>query len=186
MKSKVEIRPAVLIAPCILSPGLQAAKKKDVHWGYQFIELLMKYKIDMISLPCPESAFNGFQMGLKRNKHGINYYESLEGYDDHCKNLAIKSVNMIEDMQKGGYHFICIIGIEHSPTCAMNYMYSNHGTLKRKGIFTELLKEELEMRMIRIPNLGVNRTYPKKAIAFLEQMILNFGMQKDVEKGDEV
>ena len=156
MKSKIEIRPAVLIVPCILSPGLQAAKKDGIHWGYQFIQLLMKYKIDIIPLPCPESTFNGFQMGLRRNKHGIDYYESLEGYDEHCKNLAKKSVNVIEDMQKGGYRFICIIGIEHSPTCAMNYMYSNRGTLKREGVFTQLLKEELEMHMIRIPGLGIN------------------------------
>lgn len=176
MKSKIEIRPAVLIVPCILSPGLQAAKKDGIHWGYQFIQLLMKYKIDIIPLPCPESTFNGFQMGLRRNKHGIDYYESLEGYDEHCKNLAKKSVNVIEDMQKGGYRFICIIGIEHSPTCAMNYMYSNRGTLKREGVFTQLLKEELEMHMIRIPGLGINRTYPQKAIAYLEQMILNFSM----------
>lgn len=176
MKSKVEIRLAVLLAPCILSPGLQVAKKNGAHWGYQFIELLMKYKIDIVLLPCPESTFNGFQMGLKRNKHGIDYYESLEGYADHCKNLAIKSANVIEDMQRGGYCFICIMGIEHSPTCAMNYMYSNRGTLKREGMFTEVLRKELEMRMIRIPSLGINRTYPQKAFTFLKQMILNSGM----------
>ena len=169
MKSKVRL--GILIVPCILSPGLQAEEKPGPHWGYRLMELLMKHRIDIISLPCPESTFGGYQSGLQRGKHGIGYYESLEGYSAHCIQLAIQVADMIADMYAGGYSFICVLGVEHSPTCAVNYIYSHDGMLKRAGIFFRLLEEELRKSGLEIPQVGINRTYPNKGITLLEKMI---------------
>lgn len=165
----IKQRYGVLISPCILSPGLQAEKKQGRHWGYPFVESVMEYGVDMIPLPCPESAFGGFQSGLQRGKHGIDYYMSLEGYHNHCSVLAKQTVEMILDMQAGGYRFICMLGVEHSPTCAVSYMYSHHGMLKRPGMFYELLDSELKLQDVGIPQIGINRTHPKKALALLEK-----------------
>lgn len=168
-----KIRQGVLVAPCILSPGLQVERKQGPHWGYCFLSLLMKHDIDIIPLSCPESTFGGFCNGLKRGKHGIDYYESLDGYGEHCGCLAKQAVNMIIDMESGGYRFICLLGVEHSPACAVNYMYSHNGMLKRTGIYYGLLKNELELRGRFIPEIGINRAYPRKALILLEQILDN-------------
>lgn len=178
-----EVRYAILISPCILSPGLQAEQKKGKHWGYPFVELSMKYNVDLISLPCPESAFGGFQSGLQRGKHGIDYYMSLNGYYEHCMFMAKESAQMVMDMCSGGYIFVCMLGVEHSPTCAVRYMYSHHGMLKRQGIFYEILQNELKVQGLEIMQIGINRTYPKKALVLLEQALF---YSKKNEKGDDL
>ena len=168
-----ETRYAVLVPPCILSPGLQAERKPGGHWGYPFMELLMRYGVNPVLLPCPESSFGGFGSGLQRGKHGIDYYEGMEGYRDHCLCLAKESAEMILEMRAGGFRMICLLGIEHSPTCAVSYMYSHKGMLKRAGMFYEALLGELRTEGIDIPQIGINRTYPRKALYSLETAIEN-------------
>ncbi len=178
LKSKLKL--AVLAPPCMLSPGLQAERKQGRHWGYPFIELIMRYGVDIELLPCPESTFKGYSSGLRRNKHGIDYYTHLDGYKEHCIFLAKQSADLVADMQGGGYKFIYWLGVEHSPTCAATYMYSCHGMLKRQGIFYECLQEELKLRGIIIPQKGINRTYLRKALVSLEQALLSEGQtEKD-------
>lgn len=179
---KSKVRSAVLVSPCILSPGFQAERKAEKHWGYAFIELLMKYEVDIIPMPCPESAFGGFSSGLQRGKHGIDYYLSLDGYQEHCMRLAQQSAARYADLSFGGYQFICMLGVEHSPSCAVNYLYSQHGTLKRLGIFFELLQEKLDSRNLSIPQVGINRKYPRKALELLEQKL---SALKEIEAGKD-
>lgn len=174
-----KIRQGVLVAPCMLSPGFQVERKQGPHWGYCFLSLLMRSNIDIISLACPESTFGGFCNGLKRGKHGIDYYESLDGYVEHCECLAKQTADMIFDMGLGGYRFICILGVEHSPTCAVSYMYSHKGMLKRSGIYYRLLRSELELRGLHIPEIGINRAYPQKALILLEQVLADAKREED-------
>ena len=166
-----EMRHAVLLPPCVLSPGLQAERKSGPHWGYPFVELIMGHDVNSVFMPCPESSFGGFGNGLQRGRHGIDYYKGMEGYGDHCLRLAKESAEMILDMQAGGFRFLCILGIEHSPTCAVSYMYSHNGMLKRAGMFYEALQCELEANGMRIPWIGINRTHPKKALKALEMRL---------------
>ncbi len=163
----------VLIAPCILSPGFQAEKKGESHWGYPFIKMLMEHEMDIVFSCCSEASFEGYQMGMKRKKHGIDYYQTLTGYREHCFRLAQSTAEMIEDMHAGGYHFICCLGVEHSPSCAVNYMYSHRGMIKQPGIFFGMLQEELDKRRIEIPRIGINRRYPQKALNMLEQLLFS-------------
>lgn len=162
---------AILIAPCILSPGLQVEAKPGEHWGYPFVRMAMENNVNQILLPCPESMFGGFREGLQRDKHGIDYYMSLDGYQEHCILLARKSIQMILDMQSGGYNFIGLLGVEHSPTCAVNYMYSKQGMLKRSGIFYGLLESGLEQHGLLLTPIGINRTHPRKALTLLERAL---------------
>ncbi|MCI9141093.1 MAG: hypothetical protein HFH87_00555 [Lachnospiraceae bacterium] len=137
------------------------------------MELLMRYSVNTVFLPCPESSFGGFERGLQRGKHGIDYYRQLSGYKNHCLCLAKETARMVLDIQAGGFCFICILGIEHSPTCAVSYMYSHKGMLKCAGMFYEALQKELEIIGIKIPWIGINRTYPQKSLKELEKQLLS-------------
>ncbi len=176
-------RYAILIAPCILSPGLQAERKPGSHWGYPFLSLMMRYGVDIIPLPCSESTFNGFKTGLHRQPHGIKYYEKLDGYSDHCRDLAVKVAEQIAQMEMGGYRFLCMLGVENSPSCAVDHIYSNSGTLTRSGIFFQSLQHELKMRNIEISAIGVLRRNSPKAYARLERILSDW---IELKKDDEI
>lgn len=166
-------RNAVLLAPCILSPGLQAEPKDGDHWGYPFIELLTQYRVNIVLLTCPEASFGGYVAGLRRDKHGIDYYRTLNGYTDYCTSLAQSEAEKVQSMHNGGYRFLFSLGIEHSPTCAVNYMYSHKGMLKRPGLFWELFQSELLIRGIQIPQIGINRTHINKSLSLVEQELMS-------------
>lgn len=172
---------AVLLAPCILAPGLQASQKSGRHWGYPFLSLLIKYGVDIFPLPCAESTFGGLDVGLCRKPHGIKYYDTLDGYVEHCNELAEHVVKQLVQMRIGGYQFLCILGVENSPSCAAKHIYSNRGTLKRKGIFFQLLEEKLVCNNFNIPFIGILRRQNSPAAYVQLEEILKYweSSQKD-------
>ena len=71
----------VLIAPCILDAQFQAAPPDgSSHWGTPFIKLLQDHGVELLCLPCTETSF----CGIPRGKHGVDYYQTLEGYPQYC------------------------------------------------------------------------------------------------------
>ncbi len=174
-------RYAVLVAPCIISPGFQVATK-NTHWNHMFINVMLEFDIDIIPLLCVESTFKGYDCGLKRNKHGIDYYSSNSDFIEHCNKASCAISKNILNMIKGGYKFIAILGIEHSPSCAVNYIYTyNKGMLKRSGLFFDSLKKDLSNIDISIPFIGINRRYPTKALKQLRNCII---ISKSVRLGE--
>ena len=164
-------RECILIAPCMLAAGFQAeANHNTTNWRYPFIEVAINNNVDIHVLPCTESLFNGLEIGLSRRKHGIDYYSNLSGYHDFCAIKASETAEMIDAMAEY-YKIIAIIGVEHSPSCAVNYMYSHRGMLKKSGLFMHSLKEHLLKKNISIPFIGVNRKYPRKSLMEFENLL---------------
>lgn len=150
----------VLVAPCILHPFLQAVLPADEsHWGTPFTELLHASDVKIIPLACTETEF----CGNHRKKHGIHYYSSLAGYAEFCSQKAAETFVDIQNSTMQGEKTLICLGIEHSPSCAVSYMYSKEGTLKRKGIYFEALAELMSNHGIECIMIGINRKYPRKA-----------------------
>lgn len=165
-------RPCILVVPCILAAGLQAgASYETQNWGIPFIQIALKHNIDIHVLPCTESCFNGFENGFARRKHGIDYYSNLPGYQAFCSKKANEAAETVNSLIKDNV-IIAVIGVEHSPSCAINYMYSHRGMLKESGLFMKKLRDYLIEKQISPPFIGVNRKYPKKALTELETLIL--------------
>lgn len=155
----------------MLATGLQAeANSNTQNWGTPFIEIAIKNNIDIYTLPCTESQFYGMDIGLARKKHGIDYYSSLPKYKQFCREKAMEASAYIQAFEKSN-HILAIVGVEHSPSCAINYMYSRHGMLKESGLFMRYLKYYLLEKQVKIPFIGVNRKYPKKSLLELTDRI---------------
>ncbi len=162
---------AVLVPPCMLAPGMQAKKEMNSLWRHAHLQLYLKYQVDIIPYPCAESTFHGYENGLLRSPHGIDYYRKFPEYEHHCQNLASCFTKKILSMQTGGYFFSAIVGIEHSPSCAVSYLYSQHGTLKQSGLFVTALKECFTASNLQIPFVGINRRWPKKSLHEIEKFL---------------
>lgn len=160
-------RACVFVTPCMLAPAFQAESSCDTaNWGIFFIETALRNNIDIHVLPCTETLF----LGLDRKKHGIDYYSNLAHYKEFCAEKAQITAESIR-LLCNHCNIIAIIGVEHSPSCAINYMYSHRGMLKESGLFMRSLKESLHDMNIAIPHLGVNRKYPQKSLKEFESLV---------------
>lgn len=161
----------IFVPGCMLCPAFQAVlTEKNMSWQQEIINYLISRHIGIVQMPCPEASFQGYQEGTARGAHGISYYENLPGFQEHCAALGKTVAGQITELTQAGYSVMAIIGIEHSPTCAASYMYTNHGTEKRQGIYINIIKNELSLTCLDIPFIGVNRRYPEKFLRNIKQL----------------
>lgn len=158
----------------MLAPGFQVDTGRNIRaWRVPYLQLMLQYQIDMIPYTCAEASFKGYNNGMLRTSHGIDFYMRLEGYEEHCRDLGEKYSEDIYAMYMSGFKFLAIIGIEHSPSCAVNYMYTHKGMRRTPGIFMAFLKCGVKKYEIPIPFIGINRTYPQKSLVELEKILIN-------------
>lgn len=162
-------KPAViLIAPCILAAQLQAEQPDpSSHWGTPFIKLLRDHDVELLCLPCTETGF----CGVPRKKHGVDYYQTLNGYLEYCEKQAGNMQQRLLSLNEKKKDILACIGVEHSPSCAVSYMYTHRGTVKRAGIFFEQLFTKINETGIKIEWIGINRRYPQKAYNHLRKLL---------------
>ena len=77
--------------------------------------------------------------------------------------------HQIKTIIESDYQVIAVLGIEQSPSCCVNYIYTNNGMEKRSGLFMEKLKDKIDD--LGIPIIGINRKYIRKSYEELERVI---------------
>lgn len=162
----------IIVPGCLLCPRFQADySEKNMRWSIELREYISKCKIGIIQMPCPEASFPQFDKGLSRKPNGLKYYTELLGFQEHCKTLAIEVVQLVCDLQRNKCNVITIVGIEHSPTCAVNYIYTHQGMLHCKGIFFNEIDKLLKQKSIDIPYIGVNRRFYQKSLREIDNLL---------------
>ena len=160
----------VFVPFCLMAQAYQAQGIVKYEWKSSIkplMELLLDYNINIIQMPCSESTFNN---SLIRNPEGLGFYDTEE-YNKHCEDLANLVFKQIEAIKNGGYEILAILGIEHSPSCCVNYIYTNKGMEKRSGIFIQKLKDKTND--YGIPFIGINRRYINKSYNQLKEILDN-------------
>lgn len=158
----------VFVPFCLLSQAYQAQGIVKYEWKSiikPFVNLLMENDINIIQMPCAESSFNN---NLIREPKGLSKYDN-DDFNNHCEQLAECVSNQIKEIINAKYKIIAILGIENSPSCCVNYIYTNHGNEKRKGLFIEKLYEKI--KDYNIPIIGINRKHINKSLKQLEEEI---------------
>ena len=158
----------VFLPFCVLAQAYQAQGIVKYDWKgtiKPIVKLLIDNDINIVQMPCSESTFNN---NLVRNPMGISKYDTDE-FNKHCDALAQEVASQIETIIKSGYEVIAILGIEQSPSCCVNYIYTNNGTENRKGLFMEKLYDKI--KDYNIPIIGVNRKYINKSLKELENLL---------------
>lgn len=158
----------ILIPFCLIAQAYQAQGIVKYNWKSSIkpiVQLLIDNDINIIQMPCTESTFNN---SLIREPKGINKYDTIE-FNKHCEELAEETSKQIHLICNSGYNVIAILGIEQSPSCCVNYIYTNKGMLKRKGLFMEKLYKKTND--LNIPFIGINRKYINKSLKELEMLI---------------
>ncbi len=160
----------VFIPFCLMVQAYQAKGIVKYEWKSSirpFIDLLLDNDINIIQMPCAEAEFKN---SLIREPKGISKYD-IEEYNKHCEELAHKVSNQIRNIISSNYEVIAILGIEQSPSCCVNYIYTNRGMEKRMGLFMQKLYKGI--KDLDIPIIGINRKYINKSLNELSEIINN-------------
>ena len=160
----------VFIPFCLIAQAYQAQGIVKYEWKSSirpFVDLLLEYNINIIQMPCAETEFKN---SLIREPKGITKYNTKE-FNEHCKILANKVNNQIKNLIKSNYEIVAILGIEQSPSCCVNYIYTNKGMEKRMGLFMQKLYEDV--KELNIPIIGINRKYINKSLKELKKVLEN-------------
>ena len=158
----------IFVPFCLMAQSFQAKGIVNYEWRDSikpFMEMLIKEDINIIQMPCAEASF---QNSLVREPQGITKYNTKE-FNGHCEELAESVANMTREVINSGYKVIAILGIEQSPSCCVNYIYTNKGMEKRQGLFMEKLTRKIEQ--FKIPVIGINRKYINRSLRELEEVI---------------
>ena len=158
----------IFIPFCLMAQAYQAQGIVKYEWKSSirpFMDLILDHDINIIQMPCAETEFKN---SLIREPKGITKYNTKE-FNEHCKTLANKVTNQIKNLIESNYEIVAILGIEQSPSCCVNYIYTNKGMEKRMGLFMQELYENT--KELNIPIIGINRKYINKSLTELEKLL---------------
>lgn len=158
----------IFIPFCLMAQAYQAQGIVKYEWKSSirpFIDLILDHDINVIQMPCAETEFKN---SLIREPKGITKYNTKE-FNEHCKTLANKVTKQIKNLIESNYEIVAILGIEQSPSCCVNYIYTNKGMEKRKGLFMQELYENT--KELNIPIIGINRKYINKSLTELKKLL---------------
>ncbi len=159
----------ILVPYCALAQGIRAdtivkhypAVVKDV------IEFLIRNNINIMQMPCPELYFDG----IRRKPCGKSHYDTPHNRKI-CRDVAINVVDMIQLIQSGGYEVIGILGVNYSPSCAVDCIkYKRPEKIRGTGIYIEELKKILQERKLQIPMIGIENYNISVTMKQLEELI---------------
>lgn len=160
----------IFVPFCLMAQAYQAqgiVKYEHKATIKPIMRLLIENDINIIQMPCAESMS---QEGLIRLPKGITKYDTKE-FNKLCEDLALQTFNSIQRIIESKYEVIAVLGIEHSPSCCINYIYTNKGMKKRKGLFMEKLYKKLSENNIDVPFIGINRKCINKSLREIQDII---------------
>lgn len=158
----------IFVPFCLMAQAYQAQGIVKYEWKSSIkpiMQLLIDNDINIIQMPCAEASFNN---SLLRKPMGISKYDTHE-FNEHCERLASLVAAQIREIIDSGYKIIGVLGIEQSPSCCVNYIYTNKGMVKRMGLFMEKLYEKISD--LNIPIIGINRKYINKSLDEISKII---------------
>lgn len=147
----VRSRKAAFLAYCLLD---QSARAKGLakYSGpvSEIVETLTKNGVGMVQMPCPELLYRDFDR-IPRPK---NWYENEE-FRAVCRKCAEQVGEQVDKYVKNNYQIVAIIGVECSPSCAVEALPVIKNSDRSQGIFIQELLEELRSRGLDIiPMIG--------------------------------
>ena len=184
----VRSRDFVFIPFCLLCRGVVAdgLAKEYSSVVTPVIQVLLSSNVNIVQLPCPEMHFCGFRQGLKRKPKLKSEYDT-PGFRDICRKLCSQVADLMVALQEQKFNVKCILGIEYSPSCAVNYIYkcrtpfysSGGYTVHEAGIFNEEMMCFLSKQSLEIPFVGINLRGMKKSLDNLREILSPQGPQTD-------
>lgn len=169
----------VLVAHCLLNQNSISDGTADFPSQFEnVIEILMKNRIGLIQMPCPELTCLGLDRGdvdgakrplLQENTR----IRGLLGAQEQLTKLRLKAealVSQIQEYQTHGFQLLGVVGVNRSPSCGVETTSKNGVEAPGKGVFTEVLVETLAQQGITLPMVGTKTSEVETSIEKVRQL----------------
>lgn len=175
----VRSRKVAFLAYCLLDQNARAEGIAE-HLGSvsEIVETLIRNGVGMAQMPCPELLHGGFD----RTPHPKSWYDNKE-FRGVCRKCAEQVSELARKYVENKYQVVGIIGVEHSPSCAVEVlqvkMNGERRLVKGQGVFIEELLEELGSRGLgNVPMIGayIDKRRVKSTCRELEKVITQVGI----------
>lgn len=164
-----------LVAHCILNQNsrvLGLAKRSSVIT--EIVELLMRNKVSIIQMPCPEFTY----AGILRSPQTKDQYNNVM-FRTHCRRIGEEIANQIQEYSRCGIQTKTVIGVDGSPSCGVNEIsrrnpYKNltrYEVVRGSGILIEELHLALGKRKISIPFYGIQYEHLSEDLVMVEKLL---------------
>jgi predicted secreted protein len=176
----------IVVSHCLLNHNSKVyplATKKGVDENV--IGVILETGAGVLQLPCPETIY----LGLRRWWFVKEQYDNT-GYIDECRRLLEPALREIIEFSRIGYKMV-VIGVDGSPSCGVDKTISNkmwmgnpasaseYKIIDGKGVFMEVLENELVSRGIKVPFIGYKGYLPgydeNKALEQLRNSLRKLG-----------
>ena len=147
----VRSKKVVFLAYCLLDQNARA-KGLAKYYGpvSEIVETLTTNGVGMVQMPCPELLYSGFD----RTPRPRTWYDNKQ-FQSICRECAEQVVELVDRYVKNDYQIVAIIGVEHSPSCAIEMSQATENGDTTQGIFIQELLGELRIRRLNnIPLIG--------------------------------
>ncbi len=154
-------RKIILLAHCLLNQNSIVEGLARYHaMVRELIDILHKYGIGIIQLPCPEMLHSG----LRRWWQVREQYDN-PGFRRIARELVKPVIDYLLEYKRNGFQVLGLIGVSGSPSCGVHYTSSSNSWLgnpsrakpsKRvsgRGVFIQILVEEAAKNNIQLPLL---------------------------------
>lgn len=160
----------VFVSHCILAQGVMADGLVKHYPGAvkPVIQFCLDHEIGIMQMPCPETLCASG--GLGRTRRGKQWYEE-NGLRLTSKDIADGQVEYMKNLLEGGFEILAIIGVEFSPSCAVNFLNKGRALYRDQGIYVEELQRAMKEQDIDIPFIGISQRWHKKMERELQELV---------------
>ncbi|RLG92090.1 MAG: hypothetical protein DRO36_02455 [Candidatus Hecatellales archaeon] len=164
----------ILVSHCIInSNSICIGPKTPSIWPAminEVVEVLMRYKVGIVQLPCPEQLVYGFvREGITKTEMDTVEYRSF------CRRIAEDAAELVKKYLENGFRVVGFLGKRASPSCGVKTtqitLEGRNVEVEGKGILVEELENELKKRGINLKLIDFERTEVEKCLRELEDMV---------------
>lgn len=179
MFSDERSRRVIFVSHCILNSNTRA----DGHAGVpgvnqRVMELLMRMKVGVVQMPCPEMMCLGLDRGDVRGgerpvlventriREGLKSNSACTVMDGMIEQVIVQ----VEQYLKHGFNILGIVGVNRSPSCGVETTTINNEEVAGEGAYIQRLRTALEAKGIHLGYVGTKISKVEEALLAIQAM----------------
>ena len=180
-------RRVIFLSHCLLNQNSISDGTADFPSQFdEVIELLMKNRIGIIQLPCPELLCLGLDRGdsngakrpvLDENtriREQLSEKERIAVIRDKAEEV----VRQIREYQHYGFQILGLIGVNRSPSCGIETTSRNGNEQEGQGVFMKILSETLSANGITLRMIGTKTSEKELSLEKIREFIDEYPLCK--------
>jgi len=170
----------MIVAHCLINQNAISDGTADYPSQFnELIDLLIKKRIGILQLPCPELTCLGLDRKDKQGGKRPLLMENTrirgllceKGNIERLQSRAEEVATQILEYKSYGFRILGLVGVNRSPSCGTETTTKDNREVKGQGVFVELILEACQRRGFAIETIGVKTSEKEESVKSLRRLI---------------